>query len=405
MKTKLKTLVKVAKQRSRSQRFPIVFHGQTATATNDTTELTLHVPIDWSGSEPNDGVKLSADNVSKLAECLGDADHLTIEVSGNYATVNGVRFMMDGRTAGHIVPNDDERTELEVTDELLEAVAAVRDCVGNDDLRSIYKGIYIDSAIVAATDAHVLAWRDVATGLPDGVSAVILPSMFDVLPEGCRTIRVGSEYNIAESDAGRVICARPMAGTPFPDVRRVIPSKNNGTVVLSGAAIRDAFKSAEKRKLKTVALVVRDGAAGMEFYENIKELESDRMAVSLPSRVIDGSSNAIILLSVENIERVLGKRIPNKVQIKYKDEMTAVTVNGCALVMSLMNMEQRGSDFRPDAIDLDGTSAESSEQEQPEPVRQRIVELPDGTYVVIGGRKPKGGRTVKAWIIDNIDEI
>lgn len=403
MKTKLKTLVKVATQRSKRDQFPIVFRGGMATAMGDDIELTLRIPIVWSGDEPNDGVKIHAANVRKIADCLGDAECLTIEVSGDYATVNGVRVLLDGMPVGTLTPSEEERTELEVTKELREAVEAVRACADSDDYRPIFRGVYIGSDIVAATDAHVMAWRDMPTGLPDGMQAVVLPEVFDLLPDGCRTIQIGAEYNVAESDAGRVVSVRPSAGTPFPDVRRVIPSKNDGTVVLSGAAVRDALKSAKKRKLKTFTLVVRDGAAGVEFYENIADTEGDRMRVSLPCRVIDGSSNAVILLSVDNIERVLGKRIPSKITVKYSVSIRAVIVNNNALIMPLFLPPHVGDDFRPDAIALDGTETEPSEEAQPEPTRQRIVELPDGTYVVIGGRKPKGGRTVKAWIVDSIE--
>lgn len=171
MKNKLKTLAKVSKQRSRSQRWPIVFRGCTATATNDTTELTLRLPIVWISGEE---AKLDAVAVLKIAARLDDADELRIEVSDDYATVNGVRVMIDGMQAGSVTPNDEPRVELEVTDELREAVEAVRACVADDPLRPVMNGVYIDATMVAATDAHVLAWRDVATGLPDGVKAVFI---------------------------------------------------------------------------------------------------------------------------------------------------------------------------------------------------------------------------------------
>lgn len=115
MKNKLKTLAKVSKQRSRSRRWPIVFRGGIATATNDTTELTLRLPIVWIAG---DEAKLDADDVLKIAACLEDSEELRIEVSGDYATVNGVKVMIDGMQSGSITPNDEPRVELEVTDEL-----------------------------------------------------------------------------------------------------------------------------------------------------------------------------------------------------------------------------------------------------------------------------------------------
>lgn len=403
MKTKLKTLVKVATQRSKRNQFPIVFRGDTATAMGDDIELTLRIPIVWSGDEPNDGVQIDAANVRKIADCLGDAECLRIELSGDYATINGVRVMIDGSPAGGITPNDEPRSELQVTEELREAVENVRECAGSDQLRPIFRGIYIGSDIVAATDAHVMAWRDVATGLPDGVSAVVLPEVFDLLPDGCRTIWVGSEYNVAESDAGRVVSKRPDSGRPYPNVRAVIPSKNDGTVVLSGAAVRDALKTAKKRKLRAVALVVRDGAAGFEFLECYDDDNGDNMRVSLPCRVIDGSPNRIMVMGVALLTRLLSGAGRGDFTVKYREGCEgAILFDGVGVLMPIMDRAHRGEDFHPEAIPV--RDAEPTSPTNPETFeRQRIVELPDGTYVVIGGRKPKGGRAVKAWIVDSIE--
>ena len=403
MKNKLKTLIKVSKQRSAKMRFPIVFRGQTATATNDTTELTLRLPIVWTGNEPSDGVKIDADNVSKIAKCIDDADELRIEVSDDYATINGVRVMIDGSPAGGIELSDETRTELEVTEELRTAVTEVRACVADDPLRLVMNGVYIDSTMVAATDAYVLAWRDVATGLPEGVKAVIYPDMFDFLPEGCRTIQIGDHYNIAESNAGRVVSKRPDSERPYPNVRAVIPEKHDGVVTLDGDAVRDAFRQAKNRKLVAAALVVRDGAAGMEFYENIAEAEGDIMRVSLPCRVKRGSWDAVVALKVELLERVLGKSKHNTITIEYRDSRCAVVVNGCSLVMPVLDKFDHGKDFTPDRIELPEREPETATSKPGTPDKQRIVELPDGAFVVIGGRKPKGGRAVKAWIVNSIE--
>lgn len=407
MKNKLKTLAKVAKQRSAKLRYPIVFRVATATATNGTTELTLRVPIDWIGAEPADGVKLDADDVLKIAACLSDdTDHLSIEVSEDYATVNGVRV----RRAGDSVPRFDrtteERVELEITDELKTAVSEVRACVSDDPLRPVMNGVYIDGSMVAATDAHVLSWRDVATGLPAGVSAVILPSMFDVLPDGCRTIQVGAKYNVAESDAGRVISKRPGDGCTYPNVRAVIPVNHDGAVTLDGAAVRDALKTAKKRKLEYMALVVRDGAAGMEFVEFSDDDNGDNMRVSLPCEVETGSKNAVLYLHPVLLGKLLAGSNANRITVKYTSrDNVPVTIEGAGIIMPRMNDTNRGHDFTPDRIELPEATTATRKATGATPEKQRIVELPDGTYVVIGGRKPKGGRTVKAWIIDNLEQL
>lgn len=398
MKNRLKTLAKVSKQRSRSQRWPIVFRGGTATATNDTTELTLRLPIVWIAG---DEAKFDADDVLKIAACLEEADELRIEVSGDYATVNGVKVMMDGMTSGRITPNDEPRVELEITDELRAAVSEVQACVTDDYLRPVLQGVYIDATMVAATDAHVLAWRDVATGLPDGVKAVIPPSMFDLLPDGCRLIQVGDMYNVAESDAGRVVSKRPGSGWPYPNVRAVIPVKHDGEVTLDGRAVRDALKAAKTRKLVAAALVVRDGSAGMELYESLDGPEGDMMRVSLPCSVEKGSRDVVVGMKIELLERALGKTKHDRISVQYRDENTAVVVNGCALVMPVMNKFDHGKDFIPDRVELPEGHPETPKRTE-ETEKQRIVELPDGTFIVIGGTKPKGGRAVKAWIIDEL---
>lgn len=403
MKTKLKNLIKVATQRSKRNQFPIVFRGGMATAMGDDIELTLRIPIVWSGDEPTGGVKIGAANVRKIADCLGDAECLTIEVSDTYATVNGVRVLLDGKPVGTLTPSEEERTELEVTEELREAVEAVRKCADSDAYRPLFRGVYIGSDIVAATDAHVMAWRDMPTGLPDGMQAVVLPEVFDLLPDGCRTIQVGAEYNVVESDAGRVVSKRPGSGRPYPNVRAVIPANNEGSVVLSGAAVRGALKTAQKRKSQAVALVVHDGAAGMEFYENIGEVEGDSMRVSLPCRVIDRSPNCILLMHVASLTRLLSGAARGNITVKYrKSEACPITFDGVGVIMPMMNETRRGTDFHPEAISV--RDAEPTSPTNPETFeRQRIVELSDGTYIVIGGRKPKGGRAVKAWIVDSIE--
>lgn len=403
MKNKLKTLVKVATQRSKRNQFPIVFRGGTATAMGDDIELTLRIPIEWRSEEPADGVKIDAANIRKIADCIGDAECLTIEVSDTYATVNGVRVLLDGMPVGTLTPSEEERTELEVTDELRKAVAEVRGCVSDDCLRPVMRGVYIDSTMVAATDAHVLAWRDMPTGLPEGVKVVIYPEVFDFLPEGCRTIQIGDHYNIAESDAGRVVSKRPGDGLTYPDVRAVIPQKHDGVVTLDGDAVRAAFRQAKNRKLVAAALVVSDGAAGMEFYENIYLAKGDMMRVSLPCRVKRGSCDAVVALEIELLKRVLGKSKPSEITIAYRGSESAVVVNGCALVMFLWNYFDHGKDFKPDRIELPEREPETATAKPEAPEKQLIVELPDGTFVVIGGRKPKGGRVVKAWIVNSID--
>ena len=398
IKNKLKTLAKVSKQRSRSRRWPIVFRGGTATATNDTTELTLRLPIVWIAG---DEAKLDADDVLKIAACLEDSEELRIEVSGDYATVNGVRALLDGMPVGTLTPSDEERTELEVTEELRAAVEDVRACVADDPLRPVLGGIYIDSAMVAATDAHVLAWRDIATGLPDGVKAVIYPDMFDLLPDGCRTIKVGDKYNVAESDAGRVVSRRPGGGSIYPNVRAVIPAKHDGAVTLDARAVRDTLQAAKTRKLVAAALVIRDGSAGMELYESLNDPYCDMMRVSLPCSVEKGSRDVVVGMKIELLERALGKTKHDRISVQYRDENTAVVVNGCALVMPITNKFDHGKDFIPDRVELPEGRPETPKRTE-ETEKQRIVELPDGTFIVIGGTKPKGGREVKSWIIDEL---
>lgn len=205
---------------------------------------------------------------------------------------------------------------------------------------------------------------------------------------------------MAESDAGRVVSKRPDSGRAYPNVRAVIPSQNDGTVVLSGAAVRDALKTAKKRKLQSFALVVRDGAAGMEFYENIGDAEGDSMRVSLPCIIPAQSRNAVILFSANLFERAIGRRISKSLEIKYNDDTRAATINNCALIMPILNHGNVGFGFTPDYIAI---NTDSIEQAEPQPERQRIVELPDGTYIVIGGAKPKGGRAVKAWIVNGVE--
>lgn len=407
MKTKLKTLAKVAKQRSAKMRYPIVFRGDTATATNDTTELTLRVPIDWSGDEPTDGVKLDADAVLKIAACLSDyTDRLSIEVSEEYATVNGVRVRHYGDRVPSYDQTTEERVELEVTDELRTAVEEVRACVDKDYLYPILQGVYIDATMVAATDAHVLAWRDVATGLPDGVKAVIYPDMLDMLPDGCRTIKVGAKYNVSESDAGRVISKRPADGCTYPNVRAVIPANHDGAVTLDGAAVRDALKTAKKRKLEYMALVVKDGAAGFEFLEYYDDDNGDNMRVSLPCEVETGSKNAVLYLHPVLLGKLLAGSNAKRITVKYTSrDNVPVTIESVGIIMPRMNDMNIGHDFTPDRIELPELTTVTRKATEATPEKKRIVELPDGTYVVIGGRKPKGGRTIKAWIIDNIDEL
>lgn len=86
----------------------------------------------------------------------------------------------------------------------------------------------------------------------------------------------------------------------------------------------------------------------------------------------------------------------------YRD-IVPVTIEGAGIIMPRLNDLNRGYDFTPDRIELPEATTRTAAEAEPE--KQRIVELPDGTFIVIGGRKPKGGRTVKAWIIDNIDEL
>lgn len=173
--------------------------------------------------------------------------------------------------------------------------------------------------------------------------------------------------------------------------------------MLDGRAVRDALKAAKTRKLAAAALVVRGCAAGMELYESLYEPDGDMMRVSLPCRVKRGSWDAVVALKVELLERVLGKSKPSEITIAYRESNTAVVVNGCALVMPLLNDFDHGKDFTPDRVELPERESETITAKPEVPEKQRIVELPDGTFVVIGGRKPKGGRTVKAWIVNSIE--
>lgn len=399
MKNKLKTLAKLSKTISKSSRLPIWINGRKATATNNNTELTLNLNINWNGSEPENGIYIDADELLKVVNNSEFIENLDIVVKNknSFAYINGIGVNLSTKQFEHINAENDDTCELYLSDELRNAVNDVRDCVCDDEYRMALHGVFITRNIVAATDAHILSVRNIETSIPENRDALIYPEMFDYIPEGCDVIKAGNEFNLAVSEFGKIISKRPSG--IYPNVMEVFPKGEKGKVELHGDSLKNSIKRALKRKLDYAVLVVKKDAAGMFFFENLIS-EGDTMGLSLPSEVNTGSADVMITFRVKLLNKLISK-IKGDVKISYQDSTRAAVINEENLIMPLMN-ENFKCDFVPEKIDITRNS-NSKKNECSELQKQRVVELPDGKFIVVGGKKPKGGKIVKAWIVDNFE--
>lgn len=401
MEKELKALVKLAKMLSSTYRYDITISGSEYTASNSGVRATYVIPTTYAGGYSGAGVlNVSADDITKIANSSKGINLITIEiVSSEKAIINGVHVRLGSKESPEIkIAGLQGAAALPLSGSLLAAVKEVRPCVSNDAaLRPILTGVYIEGNNVIATDAHIMAWRTFDNTLPESIQAVIRPEFFDFMPAGCEAIQVCAGGVVAESENGRIVCKRP-SGIKYPNWRAVLPSSKflTGRVTVSGKALKDALKQAKARKMDTHVLVIRDSACGVAFYESVRDgQDGNQFNVALPCKVT--GAETYICLRTRYLNAVL-EGIEGDITFEHSGSAAApLVINGCALIMPVINSDDLGGDYHPEKIELQAAKPEKAETSiELEP---QIVELPDGTRIAIGGKKPKGGQAIKAWMI------
>ena len=392
MKTseKLNKLAKLAKSGGKRYNKNVTIDGNKFTATNGEILLTMNIPAKFDGEQRKFDV--SYNDIARIAKVIDDSE-ITISLSDNKAIIAGVHCFIGSPTLVNVESSKEVIEKLTLTDEIKKCINEVAQFTGKDEFRPGLNYIYITRDHIVATDALVLSWRKIETGINTPI--LLNPEFMKYMPDDCDFIKVVNGRLFSDSRDGSISVLT--CDYKYPDFEAVIPVNYTGEITIDGDSVIKSLKRAKARKMDYIAIVLKNGAIGFSYSENY-ENDKDKFSVSIPGNVEGG--DITVILKTKYLQKVIKPGI-NTIDYNDKHPKRPIKINNNTIIMPFMNPNGIGDGFTPEVITL------QEEQKENEQVnnKQQIIDLPDETFVVIGGKKPKGGKTVKAWIVNNLDGI
>lgn len=348
MKKEIKALVKLAKMNKKGERY-ITVQGDEYTASAKGIDVTYKIPTQYVGVDEIP-FRVDASEMAKVAS-FSDGDTLKIEAqSDDRVRINDVSVFRSVCVTAHLTCAPEEPAmRIPLTAEFLGTASRLAKCVSSDDFRSAMNYICIEENAMVATDAHVLHFEELTTGVTKGERLLFSPILLTFLDDSFGEIRVYGGYCAAESDTCRVYFNRE--DYDYVNWRAVIPDIPNvkffDNVTVSGEALADALKQAKKRKLQYCRVIHSYNAVGVQFFEDLDD--GDYFNVSLPASASNTYSD--VLLKVDKLLQVADEFNGNTV-LRLAANYRACIVNDRAIVMPVMREDLSLRTFEPEAIAL-----------------------------------------------------
>ena len=209
--------------------------------------------------------------------------------------------------------------------ELNEDFEKAKKFVGNDDIRPYFKAVYFDTAMMAATDAHAMFYKNHGINLSE--SFLMPPDAF--FAKGEQEVSVLGNY-IKMEQGGEKITFRKM-DEKYPDITQVIPKTNENIFSCNLKELKEAI---EVMFLTTNTTTNRiDIFEGTISSEDIDLGKSGKTSIN--TTVIKGKMPQIIVngkMLLKGLNALEGKTV----EISQNAPSRAIILNDNILIMPLM---------------------------------------------------------------------
>jgi DNA polymerase-3 subunit beta len=304
--------------------FEIKGGGLSITASDLETTMTVSMALDKSEEEGSVTIpaKILIDTLKTFSD-IPVSFNINMESMGVEISAGEGKFKLSGHKSEEFpqAPSLENTTSFELTsDLLLEAVNKTLFATGNDELRPVMSGVFVElaenSITFVATDAHKLVRYRRQAQITDAFTSFILPKkplnqLRHVLPDDDSTVKV--EYNDTNTlfsfENVRLVCR--LIDGKYPNYEAVIPANNNNLLTIDRSLLLNSIKrvsifanqSTHQVRFKISGKELVLSAEDVDFSNEAKErltcsYEGDDIEIGFNSRfLLDMLSN----INTENV--------------------------------------------------------------------------------------------------------
>jgi DNA polymerase-3 subunit beta len=294
-------------------------HGFRLSATD--LEVELSVPGSFAACTEPGATTLPARKLLDLCRALPDGTQLTIETTGDRATVRAgrSRFSLSTLPASEFPAIDvnGDALELELPQsELRRAIESTHFAMAQQDVRYYLNGMLLEiqdgRARLVATDGHRMAVTELPVLPPKGTSRrIIVPrktviEALRLLADDSTTVKLGIGNDHLTLSAADVVFRSKVIDGSFPDYERVIPRNQDKVLDIDRLALRDAMGRVAifaNEKYRSVRLQLQPGLLRLSANNTENEEAEDELEVDYAGAELEIGFNVSYLIDVLNALR------------------------------------------------------------------------------------------------------
>lgn len=300
-------------------------HGFRLSATD--LEVELSVPGTFESCTGPGATTLPARKLLDLCRALPDGTRLTIETTGDRATVRAgrSRFSLSTLPAAEFPAIDVNGDVLELElpqSELRRAIESTHFAMAQQDVRYYLNGMLLEiqdgCARLVATDGHRMAVTELLVSPPEGVSRrIIVPrktviEALRLLADDSSTAKLGIGTDHLTLSAADVVFKSKVIDGSFPDYERVIPRNQDKVLDVDRLALRDAMGRVAifaNEKYRSVRLQLQSGTLRLSANNTENEEAEDELEVDYAGAELEIGFNVSYLIDVLNALRSASVRL------------------------------------------------------------------------------------------------
>jgi DNA polymerase-3 subunit beta len=300
-------------------------HGFRLSATD--LEVELSVPGTFETCSGPGATTLPARKLLDLCRALPDGTRLTIETTGDRATVRAgrSRFSLSTLPAAEFPAIDVNGDVLELElpqNELRRAIESTHFAMAQQDVRYYLNGMLLEiqdgRARLVATDGHRMAVTELPVSAPEGTNRRIIVPRKTVIEalrlladdSGPAKLSIGNDH-LTLSAADVVFKSKVIDGS-FPDYERVIPRNQDKVLDVDRLALRDAMGRVAifaNEKYRSVRLQLQSGLLRLSANNTENEEAEDELEVDYAGAELEIGFNVSYLIDVLNAVRSASVRL------------------------------------------------------------------------------------------------
>jgi DNA polymerase-3 subunit beta len=300
-------------------------HGFRLSATD--LEVELSVPGTFESCTGPGATTLPARKLLDLCRALPDGTRLTIETTGDRATVRAgrSRFSLSTLPAAEFPAIDVNGDVLELElpqNELRRAIESTHFAMAQQDVRYYLNGMLLEiqdgRARLVATDGHRMAVTELPVSAPEGTNRRIIVPRKTVIEalrlladdSGPAKLSIGNDHlTLAAAD---VVFKSKVIDGSFPDYERVIPRNQDKVLDVDRLALRDAMGRVAifaNEKYRSVRLQLQSGLLRLSANNTENEEAEDELEVDYSGAELEIGFNVSYLIDVLNALRSASVRL------------------------------------------------------------------------------------------------